>query len=208
MSVPHAEANRTVRQLVLASTSPYRRELLARLGLPFQTAAPEVDESRRADEPGHALAARLAVAKARAVAPRYPAALVVGSDQVAVNGDTLLGKPGDEATAVRQLLAASGRTVTFLTGLCVIDCVAETERVEVVAFEVQFRELTESEVRAYVARERPLDCAGAFKSEGLGVALFERMSGSDPTALVGLPLIRLCALLREAGLDPLAAAPV
>ena len=193
-----------MRKLVLASSSIYRRQLMARLGLTFESASPEVDESPGPDETGDALAARLAEAKARALAASFPDALLVGSDQVAVNGGRLLGKPGDEATAVAQLMQASGRTVSFLTGLCVLDAASSTSRVEVVPYHVTFRTLREAEVRAYVARERPLDCAGAFKSEGLGVALFESMAGSDPTALVGLPLIRLCALLRAAGLDPLA----
>lgn len=192
-----------MRRLVLASTSRYRRELLARLNLPFETAAPAVDEQQHAGESASAMAARLAEAKARAVAPNFADALVIGSDQVAANGEQVLGKPGSEAVAVAQLLAAAGRSVEFHTGLCVLDTARDACQVEVVGYQVRFRELSEHEVRAYVALEQPLDCAGAFKSEGLGVALMESMIGSDPTALVGLPLIRLCALLREAGADPL-----
>ncbi|ROR32643.1 Maf family protein [Inmirania thermothiophila] len=188
------------RRIVLASTSPYRRELLARLGLPFATAAPGVDETPRAGEAPAALVARLAEAKARAVAPAFPDALVIGSDQVAVLEDgTLLTKPGGHERARAQLAAASGRTVTFLTGLCLLDAATGAAQTDVVPFRVRFRTLDPERIERYLARERPYDCAGSFRSEGLGIALFRAMEGEDPTALVGLPLIRLVDFLAAAG---------
>lgn len=192
-----------MRALVLASTSRYRRELLSRLGVPFDVTAPDVDETPGPDEAPAELAARLALAKARAVAFRHPDALVIGSDQAAVLDGRLLGKPGATHAAERQLALASGREVDFLTGLCVLDTRTGVACVEVVPYRVRFRVLSATEIAAYVAREQPCDCAGGFKAEGLGIALFDAMEGTDPTSLIGLPLIRLCAMLREAGLDVL-----
>lgn len=187
------------RRLVLASTSPYRAELLARLRLPFETARPEVDESPWPRERPDALVARLAEAKARAVADAYPDHLVIGSDQNASHAGHILGKPGDAARAEAQLAALSGETVTFHTGLCLLDTATGQARTDEVPFRVSFRELTPEEIRHYVELDQPLDCAGSFKSEGLGISLFARMHGDDPTALVGLPLITLGHWLREAG---------
>lgn len=190
--------------LVLASTSPFRQALLARLGLPFAVDAPAVDETRRPDEPAQVLVLRLAEAKARAVAPRHPGALVVGSDQVACLDGEVLGKPGDRAGAIAQLERASGRSVLFQTGLCLLDAQSGRAQTLVEPFRVHFRRLSAARIAGYVDRERPFDCAGSFKSEGLGSALFERLEGEDPTALIGLPLIRLVALLESQGVDPLA----
>ena len=185
--------------LVLASTSPYRRELLGRLGLPFTTARPEVDESPLAGEDPEVLVRRLAEAKARAVAPVHPDALVIGSDQVAVLDGNVVGKPGAPDAAADQLRRASGRAVRFLTGLCLLDTARDVAEVVVEPFTVHFRALDEGQIARYIERERPFDCAGSFKSEGLGIALFERLEGDDPSALVGLPLIRLVSLLGRAG---------
>ncbi len=189
----------TARKLVLASTSPYRAELLGRLRLPFETARPEVDETPRPHERPDAMVTRLAEAKARAVADAYPDHLVIGSDQNASHADDILGKPGDTNRAEAQLAALSGKTVTFHTGLCLLDTATGQARTGEVPFTVTFRELTPEEIHHYVALEQPLDCAGSFKSEGLGISLFARMQGDDPTALVGLPLITLGHWLREAG---------
>lgn len=194
-----------MRPLVLASTSPFRRDLLMRLRLPFETAAPDVDETRRMGEAAQDLVVRLAEAKARAVAPSHPAALIIGSDQVACLGSTILGKPGDRETAIAQLEQTSGQAVTFLTGLCLLEGAHGPARVLCEPFRVHFRALTRAQIEAYVDRERPFNSAGSIRSEGLGVALFERLEGDDPAALIGLPLIRLTQLLQEAGVDVLAA---
>lgn len=187
--------------LLLASTSRYRRELLSRLVHEFGAVAPEVDETPLPDEAPAALAARLAAAKARAVAARHPGTLVVGSDQVADLDGRPLGKPGSAAAAEAQLAASSGRTVLFHTALCLVD--ARTRRVRerhaLDLTRVVFRPLDAAEIARYVAAECPLDCAGSFKCEGLGISLFERIDSVDPTALVGLPLIALARLLRDAG---------
>ena len=191
--------------LVLASTSPYRRALLERLGLPFTAVAPQVDETRRPGESAPSLVVRLAQAKASAVAPEHPDALIIGSDQVAVIEDRILGKPGDREHAIAQLTSAAGKTAVFHTGLCLLN--AATGRTGTVCelFRVYFRRLSLAQIAGYVDREQPFDCAGAFKSEGLGIALFERMDGDDPNALVGLPLIRLVDLLAAEGVDVLSA---
>ncbi|HHQ41224.1 MAG TPA: septum formation inhibitor Maf, partial [Chromatiales bacterium] len=188
--------------LVLASTSPYRRELLARLGLPFEVEAPEVDEAPLAGEAPEALVRRLSEAKARAVAARRPGAVVVGSDQVAVIDGEVLGKPGGPERAREQLRRASGRAVDFLTGLAVLDTRDGRLQLAVVPFRVVFRPLDEARIEAYLRHDEPWNCAGSFRSERLGVALFERMEGDDPTALMGLPLIRLVRMLEAVGLDP------
>ena len=195
-------------ELILASTSRYRAALLERLGLPFSTLAPEVDETPARGEAAVDLVRRLAIAKARAGSRAYPDALVIGSDQLAVLDDAVLGKPGTEARAREQLARLSGRSVTFLTGLCLIDGRTQREQVEVVETPVRFRTLSDRQIADYVAREQPLDCAGAFKSEGLGIALFEALEGTDPNALVGLPLIALTTMLTNAGLPVLGGDPV
>jgi len=188
--------------LVLASTSPYRRELLARLTPHFRVMAPDVDESARTDESPDALAQRLAHAKAYAVAGTCPNALVIGSDQVAEIDGCVLGKPGSEPAAIAQLQASSGHVVHFRTALCVIDTRGgvpmEWAATDLTA--VHFRLLGNDEIERYVAIEQPLDCAGSFKAEGLGIALFDTIESRDPTALIGLPLIALARLLRAAGL--------
>jgi MAF protein len=195
----------TAPQLVLASTSPYRRQLLDRLGLPFITARPDVDERPRAGESPQTLVARLAEAKARAVAPDHPNALIIGSDQVAVVNDRILGKPGDRASAIAQLENASGQTLVFQTGLCLLNTSTDHLETLVEPFRVHFRRLSRSQIEGYLDREQPFDCAGSFRSEGLGIALFERMEGDDPNTLIGLPLMRLVALLENEGIFPLGA---
>ena len=192
-------------ELILASTSRYRAALLERLGLPFTAVAPEVDETPEAGEAPAVLVRRLAVAKARAGSRLHPEALVIGSDQLAVIDGEVLGKPGTEAKARLQLARLSGRSVTFLTGLCLIGGLDALEQIEVIETPVRFRTLSEAQIADYVSREQPLDCAGAFKSEGLGIALFEAMGGDDPNALIGLPLIALTTMLEKAGLPVLGA---
>ncbi len=188
------------RRLILASTSPFRRELLARLGLPFETRAPEIDESPLAGEAAAVLVARLAEAKARSIAVRDARILVIGSDQVAVLDGGILGKPGNHERALEQLLRASGKTVVFHTGLCVVDSDSGRAQVDVVPFRVVFRKLDLARIERYLRREQPYQCAGSFKSEGLGIALFERLEGDDPTSLIGLPLIRLTRMLEAEGI--------
>lgn len=190
--------------LVLASTSPYRRELLERLRLPFTVCSPDVDESRRLEESPTELVRRLADAKARAGAQQLSAsALVIGSDQVAVVDNEVLGKPGTFERACEQLARLSGQRVTFLTGLCLYNASLQRCQIDMVPFAVRFRPLSSSQIEDYVRREQPFNCAGSFKSEGLGIALFERMDGEDPTALIGLPLIRLVDMLAAEGIDVL-----
>ncbi len=188
------------RTLVLGSTSAYRRTLLGRLHLEFETARPQVEESRQPDEPPEAMAERLAAAKAADVALHYPDALVIGSDQCAACGERILGKPGGYEQALEQLKTLSGQRVVFHTGLCLIDSRSGRQWQEVVPYAVHFRQLETAEIERYLRLEQPYDCSGSFKSEGLGITLFQRMEGDDPTALIGLPLIRLCSWLREAGL--------
>jgi septum formation protein len=185
--------------LVLASTSPYRRELLGRLGLPFEVADPRTDESPLPKESPSATALRLSEAKARAVAADYPNALIIGSDQVAEVQGRIFGKPGSHERAVAQLKELSGRTVNFFTGICLLDTRTGQTEVRGVPTLVGFRELTDREIENYLRREPAYNCAGSAKSEGLGIALLERLEGTDPNALVGLPLIALCELLRRAG---------
>jgi len=192
------------RELVLASASRYRRELLARLGFAFEQISPAVDETPLAGESAAATAHRLAVAKARAVAPRRPAALIIGSDQVAECDGVRYGKPGNAAAAARQLAALSGRTAIFHTAVCVLDACDGSERSRIVPCAVTFRVLSPARIEDYLHREQPYDCAGSAKSEGLGIALVARIRGDDPTALVGLPLIALTDLLAQAGLPVLA----
>lgn len=190
-------------QLILASTSRYRRALLERLGVPFSVADPGVAEERRPGEPAEAMARRLAESKALAVAGRFRDALVIGCDQTAVKDGEVLGKPGNRENAVRQLRALSGAEVTFHTAVCVHSTVSGASLVRVVPCRVIFRELSPAVIERYLAREQPYDCAGSAKSEGLGIALMERIDGEDPNALIGLPLIALVDLLHEQGLDVL-----
>lgn len=185
---------------MLASTSPFRRQLLERLGVPFETLSPEVDETPGHGERAEALVMRLAEAKARAGAGAWPDALIIGSDQVAVCGDDVLGKPGDHATACEQLGRLSGRRVTFYTGLCLFDARSGQPRVDLVPYHVSFRRLDPQQIDRYLKHDRPYNCAGSFKSEGLGISLFEAMQGEDPNALIGLPLIRLVSWLNDAGI--------
>ncbi|EXJ14397.1 Maf family protein [Imhoffiella purpurea] len=189
--------------LVLASTSRYRRALLEQLGLSFRTDSPEVDETPRPNEPPQVLVMRLAEAKARAVAERHPDALIIGSDQVACLDGDILGKPGTRDRAIAQLERASGRSVLFQTGLCLLDARSGRAQTLVEPFRVHFRSLSRARIEGYLDREQPYDCAGSFKSEGLGIALFERLEGEDPNALIGLPLIRLIPLLETSGIFPL-----
>jgi len=191
-------------QLVLASTSPYRRALLQRLGMTFETAAPDTDESPLENETPNALVARLSEAKARAISAQFSDALIIGSDQVAVLDDQILGKPGTHKKAIQQLQAASGRRMNFLTGLCLLNSKTGNCHVTVVPFSVVFRTLGETQIEQYLLREKPYQCAGSFKSEGLGISLFEKMEGDDPNALIGLPLIELTTLLAAEGVDVLA----
>lgn len=189
----------TCRQLVLASTSPFRRELLNRLEIFFTTANPQTDESALPGESPEDLALRLSEAKARAVAPLFPDALIIGSDQVAILDGQVYGKPGTHENAIKQLQTMRGRTVNFFTGLCLLDAKTGEAHVRGIPTLVTFRNLSDEEIENYLRREQPYNCAGAAKSEGLGIAIIARMQGDDPNALVGLPLIALCDLFREVG---------
>jgi septum formation protein len=191
------------RQLILASTSRYRRELLERLGLPFFVAAPRVDEIALAGESPSQTALRLAEAKARTVAARYSEALVIGSDQVADCAGQAIGKPGSRARAVDQLRVLSGKTVVFHTGVALVDAATGRCRTAMVDVTSTLRRLGAEEIAAYLDREEPYDCAGSVRSEGLGIALFDRIESDDPTALIGLPLIALTRMLRDEGVDVL-----
>ncbi|MCG8488014.1 MAG: Maf family nucleotide pyrophosphatase [Candidatus Thiodiazotropha sp.] len=190
--------------LVLASSSPFRRELLSRLGLEFSTSSPDVDETRLNNESAEALVMRLSQQKAMAVAKSHPEALIVGSDQVATVDGAILGKPGNHEKAVEQLLNASGKKVTFYTGLTLYNSKTGQSQTCCEPFHVQFRTLNQTEIENYLLKEQPYNCAGSFKSEGLGISLFEYMEGADPNALIGLPLIRLNTMLRQEGVDILA----
>ncbi len=187
-------------KLVLASTSAYRRTLLERLQVPFETARPQVDETPLPDETPPATANRLAVEKARAVAETFANALVIGSDQVAHLDGEVFGKPGTVERAIDQLRRMSGRTIVFHTALALINTGSGNVQCDSVPTLVRFRDLSDDEIIRYVAKERPLDCAGSAKSEGLGIALLESLSGDDPTALIGLPLIALSRMLRSEGI--------
>lgn len=190
-------------QLVLASSSPYRKALLQRLGLPFASASPDVDETPLPDETVQALTRRLATAKARALAAPWPEALLIGSDQACAVAGRILGKPGSFERACEQLALCAGQRVDFHTALALLDTRNGELRHAHDVFSVQFRPLVPDEIRYYLQTEQPWDCAGSFKAEGLGIALFETMEGKDFHSLLGLPLISLCGLLREAGLNPL-----
>ena len=188
--------------LLLASSSPYRRELLARLQLPFSWQSPSIDETHRPDETATELVKRLAEEKARALAASHPNHLIIGSDQVAALDDgQILGKPHDLERAQAQLRAASGSSVTFLTGLALLDSASGRCQVDCVPFTVHFRQLDEAQILRYLQREQPFDCAGSFKSEGLGISLFRSTEGEDATSLIGLPLIRLVDMLLNEGVE-------
>ncbi|HEX9584919.1 MAG TPA: nucleoside triphosphate pyrophosphatase [Gammaproteobacteria bacterium] len=193
----------TPSRLVLASSSAYRRMLLARFGISFACRPPRVDESRRADESPWNMVARLAEAKARSVAKDFENVLVIGSDQCAVIDREPVGKPGSRQANIEQLKVMAGRWIEFLTGVCLLNTESGHCQIDTVTFAVQLRRLSEQQIAAYVDREQPFDCAGGFKSEGLGISLFECMRGDDPTALVGLPLIRLREMLEAEGVDVL-----
>ena len=193
------------RALILGSTSRYRRELLERLRVPFDVVSPDVDETPLAGEAPHALATRLALAKAQAVASLHPQAVVIGSDQVAdLNGEPL-GKPGTHERAVLQLQRMRGQTVVFQTAVSVVCLESRFEQTELAQIKVRFRDLSDAEIEAYLRAEEPYDCAGSAKSEGLGIALLDAIDNDDPTALIGLPMIRTARLLRAAGIDLLGA---
>jgi len=191
----------TANELVLASSSPYRKALLKRLGLAFRTVSPDIDETPQAGEPARRLVRRLAAAKAVRVAETSVDTLVIASDQVAELDGGIVTKPGNRKRAREQLLALSGREVHFLTEICVLNTKTERLQSDCIGIVAAFRELAEAEIERYLDREQPWDCAGAFKSETLGIALLRAMRGPDPTALIGLPLIRLAGMLRDEGLS-------
>jgi septum formation protein len=186
--------------LVLGSTSPFRRAILEKLGIPFLCDAPATDETRFPGESPQALVLRLAEAKARDVGGRHADALIIGSDQVACVDGEVLGKPGNRANAVAQLIAAAGKTVTFYTGLCLHNSASGQVQVDVEPFRVHFRNLTRTQIERYIDREQPFQCAGSFKSEGYGITLFSALDGRDPNTLIGLPLILLVEMLGREGI--------
>jgi septum formation protein len=190
-------------KLILASTSPFRKQLLDRLHLPYETAAPEVDETPLAGEAIDAMVMRLAEAKARAVADAHPDALIIGSDQSAELNGQVLGKSGGFERAFQQLRDASGQKIVFHTGLCLLNSRSGEVQLASVPYTVVFKQLSDQQIRKYLELEQPYNCAGSFKSEGLGIALFERFEGEDPNALVGLPLIKLVDMLTREGMAPL-----
>lgn len=188
-------------RIILASTSPYRRDLLKKLGLPFECATPGVDESRRGNESAQTLASRLAQEKAVAIANQWGEGLIIGSDQIAAMDGILIGKPGSREAAIDQLLHSSGRTVEFHTAVCVTQAETGISRGLVDLCRVTFRPLTDDQIKRYLDADQPYDCAGSFKSEGLGISLMEKIEGNDPNALVGLPLINLIRLLDSFGVQ-------
>lgn len=194
----HSKAPQT---LVLASTSPFRHEVLQRLRLEFKTFAPHVDETPFTNESPRELVLRLAQMKARSAKAKYPEALVIGSDQMAVIGHQILGKPDTHDKAVEQLRMASGQRVDFLTGLCLYNSATDEAQVDISIFSVMFRRLKPEQIERYLRKDQPYNCAGSFKSEGFGIALLERMEGTDPTSVIGLPLIRLVRMLEAAGVE-------
>jgi len=198
---PALPVNMTYPALILASSSPYRAELLDRLKLEYTAISPDIDESQHEQESPRDYVQRLSQEKAAEVAKTHAKAMIIGSDQCAVHDGEILTKPGSIENAEAQLTRFSGSAVQFLTGLCLLDAANNKLQLDVVTFNVHFRTLTNTEIKRYIELEMPLDCAGSFKSEGLGVTLFERLQGDDPTALVGLPLIRLCSFLRAAGIE-------
>jgi septum formation protein len=202
--MPEANTHQPLRRpLVLGSTSPYRRELLSRLRLEFQVAAPDVDETPLPGETPQGVALRLALAKAKSVSARFPDAVVIGSDQVADMDGEPLGKPGTHDNAVAQLRRMRGRTLVFQTAVSVVCLASGFEQSDLAPVKVKFRSLTDDEIEAYLLAESPYDCAGSARSEGLGIALLDAIESDDPTALVGLPLIRTCRMIRAAGVKVL-----
>lgn len=187
--------------LILASSSKYRKLLLQRFGLPFECHSPETDETAQADESPADLVSRLALQKAQAISKGHPRSVVIGSDQMAVFDDSVIGKPGNHETAFKQLMSFSGQVVEFLTAVSVVCGESGFEEQYTDRTQVRFRDLQNEEVKRYLLKEKPFDCAGAFKAESLGIVLFERITSEDPTALIGLPLIRTAAMLRRAGLQ-------
>lgn len=192
-----------MQQLILGSSSPFRAEILSKLGLPFITASPDIDESSLAGELAEQLVKRLSEQKAYKIAESHPDALIIGSDQVAVLDGAILGKPGNHDNAVKQLTAASGKTVKFLTGLALLNSRTGHIQSVVETFEVGFKTLSASQIDFYLRQEQPYQCAGSFKSEGFGISLFSKLQGNDPNSLIGLPLIRLISLLAAEGIDVL-----
>lgn len=188
-----------MRPLVLGSSSPYRKAILDKLGIPFETDTPRITETRLPGESPAVLVRRLAEMKARDVGSRHPGALIIGSDQVASLGEEILGKPGNRKNAIEQLLAVSGQTVTFYTGLSLYDSGTGRIQTAMEAFIVRFRQLTRTQIERYIDRDQPYDCAGSFKSEGYGITLFAGLEGRDPNTLIGLPLILLVDLLTNEG---------
>lgn len=193
-----------MKQLVLGSTSPFRKEILAKLNIPFVCAKPNIDESALNNESPAALVERLAIEKAKAVAVEFPEALIIGSDQVAMCDGEILGKPHNFANAVKQLEKFSNKTVVFYTGLCVYDSGLDYTTALIEPFLVHFNELSLSDIENYLHAEKPYNCAGSFKSEGLGICLFKKLEGDDPNSLIGLPLIKLVELLKQHDVDVLA----
>lgn len=189
------------KRLILGSSSAYRKRLLQKLRIPFEVYSPDIDESVRQGEQAETLVERLAIEKARTVAESYADALIIGSDQVCVIDGEILGKPGNRQNACHQLTRASGRRVTFLTGLCLLNSGTGKYQSAVVPYSVWFRDLSQKQIEAYVDLDLPFNCAGSFKSEGLGIALFSKMEGEDPSALIGLPLICLVTMLISEGVD-------
>ncbi|MDH5357356.1 MAG: Maf-like protein [Gammaproteobacteria bacterium] len=192
-----------MQQLILGSSSPFRAELLTKLGLPFISVSPDIDENPIANEQPEQLVKRLSENKAQAIAIQHPDALIIGSDQVAVLDGTILGKPGNHENAVKQLMAASGKTVVFLTGLTLLNSKSGHMYTVVEPFEVSFKTLSPDQIEFYLQQEQPYQCAGSFKSEGFGISLFAKLSGDDPNALIGLPLIKLIQMLAIEGIDVL-----
>jgi len=188
-------------KIILASSSPYRKELLLRTGISFETCSPDIDESANENENAEQLVRRLAIAKSRALQDNYPDALIIGSDQVALLGNKILTKPGNHRNAVEQLTASSGNTVKFYTGLCLLNSATRETQADVITYSVTFRHLKRTQIEYYLEQEQPYNCAGSFKSEGLGAALFAKMEGDDPSALIGLPLIQLTSMLANEGMD-------
>ena len=188
-------------ELILGSTSIYRRELLERLKIPFRVVAPDIDETPYEGETPQQLVARLALEKAQSVAINNPGSLVIGSDQVAVHGGKIVGKPHSHDRAMEQLREANGKQITLYTGLSLVHADSGEELTEVIPFQVLFRQLTEQQLESYLLKEQPYHCAGSVKSEGLGIALLERFEGEDPNTLIGLPLIRLIRMLEHFGIS-------
>ena len=187
-------------KLILASSSPYRRELLERLQIPFEVMAPEVDETPHPGETPEKLVKRLAIEKAQKIAGQKPGAMVIGSDQVAIYDGRIVGKPHSHDKAVEQLRSASGKTVTLYTALALVNADTQRLQCEVIPYRVTFRPLTEAQIKTYLHKEQPYSCAGSVKSEGLGIALLEKFEGDDPNTLIGLPLIRLVRMLENEGI--------